>query len=93
MPEISYLNQRDTISAAINELNKYPVNYKRPSINSLMLENKMLKNEVELLKIQFTATQEELETYKYPGTSSLHSVLKYNFSHALQVETLDSSES
>ena len=35
MPEISYLNRRDTISAAINELNKYPVDYKRPSINSV----------------------------------------------------------
>ncbi|CAG8717403.1 9639_t:CDS:1, partial [Cetraspora pellucida] len=51
----------------------------------------MLKNEVKLLKIQFTATKKELETYKYSETSSLHSVLKYSFFHVLQVETLDSS--
>ena len=41
MPEISYLNRRDTISAAINELNKYPVDHKRPSINSVAKDFKL----------------------------------------------------
>ncbi|CAG8741633.1 6530_t:CDS:2, partial [Cetraspora pellucida] len=43
----------------------------------------------QLVIISSSTTKEELKTYKSPRTSSLHSVLRYNFSCALQAETLD----
>ncbi|CAG8787893.1 13459_t:CDS:2, partial [Racocetra fulgida] len=63
--------------------------YIRTNFTQLVTENEILKNEIELLIAQFTATKEELETYKSPGTSSLRSVLRYNFLRAPQAETLD----
>ncbi|CAG8524483.1 18253_t:CDS:2, partial [Racocetra fulgida] len=63
--------------------------YTRTNFTQLVTENETLKNEIELLKAQFTATKEELETYKNPGTSSLHSVLRYNFLRAPQAMTLN----
>ncbi|CAG8450914.1 14552_t:CDS:2 [Racocetra fulgida] len=63
--------------------------YTRTNFTQLITENETLRNEIELLKTQFTATKEELETYKSPGTSSLRSVLRYNFPRAPQAETLD----
>ncbi|CAG8582112.1 13779_t:CDS:2, partial [Cetraspora pellucida] len=59
-------------------------------IYKLMSENKMLKNEIESLKVQFTVTQEELGTYKSPRTSSLCSVFKY-IPHVLQAGPLNTS--
>ncbi|CAG8627606.1 16866_t:CDS:2 [Cetraspora pellucida] len=56
----------------------------------LISENEMLKNEIKLLKVQLTATQEELETYKSLGTSSLYSVFKY-ISHVPQAGPSDIS--
>ncbi|CAG8794516.1 296_t:CDS:2, partial [Cetraspora pellucida] len=56
----------------------------------LILENKMLKNEIESLKVQLTATQKELGTYKSPGTSFLYSVFKY-IPYVLQAGPLDTS--
>ncbi|CAG8772268.1 16479_t:CDS:2, partial [Racocetra fulgida] len=35
MPPVSYINRRNTISEALKELNNYPSNSKRPSINSV----------------------------------------------------------
>lgn len=61
--------------------------YTRANFTQLISENEILKNENELLKVQLTETQEELGTYKSPGTSSLRSIFKYNFSHAPQVLT------
>ncbi|CAG8706010.1 901_t:CDS:2, partial [Racocetra fulgida] len=43
--------------------------YTRTNFTQLVTENETLKNEIELLKAQFTATKEELETYKSPGTT------------------------
>ncbi|CAG8742741.1 11865_t:CDS:1, partial [Dentiscutata heterogama] len=40
-------------------------------------ENKMLKKENELLKVQFALATEELDVYKNPRTSTLCLVLKY----------------
>ncbi|CAG8823079.1 7218_t:CDS:2, partial [Cetraspora pellucida] len=53
----------------------------------LLTKNNFLKNENELLKVQFVAMKEELETYKNPGTCSLHSALKYLVSRISNAET------
>ncbi|CAG8811678.1 23797_t:CDS:2, partial [Cetraspora pellucida] len=64
--------------------------YTHINFTQLMSENKMLKNEIELLKVQLTVTQEELGTYKSPRTSSLCSVFKY-IPHVLQAGPSDTS--
>ncbi|CAG8822168.1 24247_t:CDS:2, partial [Cetraspora pellucida] len=46
------------------------------NFTQLILENKMLKNEIKSLKVQLTVIQKELETYKSPRISSLYSVFK-----------------
>lgn len=62
----------------------------RSSTALLKEENKSLKNEINSLKKEILSlkrsleiTQEELETYKNPGTCSLRMVLKYPFSRNL----------
>ncbi|CAG8725199.1 5100_t:CDS:2, partial [Cetraspora pellucida] len=63
--------------------------YTRTNFTQLITKNETLRNEIELLKTHFIATKEELETYKSFRTSSLCSVLRYNFPRALQAKTLD----
>ncbi|CAG8737253.1 13535_t:CDS:2 [Cetraspora pellucida] len=53
--------------------------FTRLNVNSLKEENIILKNENDLLRSQVEKLNEELETYKNPGTCALRLALKYPF--------------
>ena len=77
MSSQSSIQQATSSSSVQKSTNSKHFHSTRSNVEQLIEENIKLKNENALLKSQISVANEELNTYKNPGTSSLCSVLKY----------------